>query len=276
MDCPVEDGSQQFKPLGTLGRQPWAFALPVMSGSAFIVLIVIVHAMALSSGKMSHEVGGNRVTVAVPEISSSAARSPESWIWTCGVLLTFIFLQCPSLLLISEVLRCQRFGGRWVAVRLAKLLLVVGSIALVGLAVVTTRGTVLEEEVKVPDGAAVHQAFMLIFFFCSFSHVSIVVFLQVPCPCYGPQRREAVLSPASRIVKATLFLLLILSASQAVPMVALLMCPASVCHPEVRGTNLRGLTQRSSVFWIACFIASYSLDVRSLLRNSASETVPDS
>ncbi|CAE7196628.1 unnamed protein product [Symbiodinium sp. CCMP2592] len=242
-------------------RSRWAPWWPALSVSILALLILLCHVTALLSGKCDREQDGRVERAYITEISLTTETPPESYIWTLGVILTWILFLGPVAGLLHEVLWEYPLGYVLaLPVLLAEALLVFGTLCLMGLATITNQGTFLEMENQIEDGHAIHQQLANAFFLCCYMHGALVVFLQ------GMRwKRHSLLERRSLVFKASTLIFLALSVTGVLPWLVMELIPA-LRTPMVRELNRRGLTQRLVVLGIMAFVGSYSMELLALRR----------
>lgn len=239
-----------------------AVAWPVVAVLILAALIVTSHILALISGKCDREDPdtGALVTAYVTEISFTTARPPESYIWTIGVAVTWMIFLCPTLALLHVMLwQMKRGWFHAIFLILSEVLFFVATLALLGLATVTGRGTILEDTNAIPDGRDLHHHFANSFFFASYLQGGSFLISQ----CFR-WKTLSQLEKRSFRWKVLVILIVTLSASGLVPFLIVEALPPLRTNSQMRSMNTRGLTQRFVVFGMMIFTASYAFDIRAL------------
>jgi len=239
-----------------------AVAWPPLAVLILATLIVTAHILALVSGKcdMQSEETGSLVTAYVTEISLTTEVPPESYIWTLGVAVTWIAFLCPTLALLHAMLwqmKCGLIHGIFLA--LSEVLFLVATLALLGLATVTNKGTVLEETHEIPDGHDIHHLFANTFFLASYFQGGSFLISQ----CFR-WKHATPLERRSFRWKVLVLFLVALSVSGVIPFLMIEALPPLRSTPKIRSLNRRGLTQRLVVLGMMIFTASYAFDLLAL------------
>mmetsp|Transcript_42522 Transcript_42522/g.95593 ORF Transcript_42522/g.95593 Transcript_42522/m.95593 type:complete len:271 (-) Transcript_42522:60-872(-) len=227
------------------------------------VLIVICHITAVASGKCDREKDGEVHTAYITEISLTAETPPESYIWTLGVVITWFVFLCPVAALLHELF-WYRGRDYWLLLLPSQILFILATLALVGLATLTNKGTILEEENEIENGHFIHQRLADLFFLCSYLHGGLFVITQ-------SLRYKAVsrLEKQSLAFKMSLLLLLALTVTGLLPLLVLNAAPKELLRPnsQIESLNRRGLTQRLVVLGVMLYVGSYGLEVLALRRH---------
>merc|ERR1712039_694255 len=105
-------------------------------------------------------------------------------------------------------------------------------------------------------------------FMCLLAHGVLVIVWQVRLP-----KQQRVFGCLSLVLKICIATLAVFSILGVVPLVALFLCPDSVCDPRVELDNLGGLSQRAIVMCIILFLASYALDIRTMQKQDIASEV---
>ena len=240
-----------------------AVAWPPLAVLILAMLIVTAHILALASGKCDtqSEETGSVVTAYVTEISLTTEVPPESYIWTLGVAVTWIAFLCPTLVLLHAMLwqmKCGFVHGIFLA--LSEALFLVATLALLGLATITNKGTVLEETlVQIPDGHDIHHLFANTFFLASYFQGGSFLISQ----CFR-WKHATPLERRSFRWKVLVLFFVALSVSGVIPFLLIEALPPLRSTPKIRSLNRRGLTQRLVVLGMMIFTASYAFDLLAL------------
>lgn len=243
-----------------------AVAWPPVAMLILATLIVISHISALASGKCDRGSldNGSFATAYVTEISLTTEVPPESYIWTLGVAVTWICFLCPTMALLHDMLwQAKRNIVHAIFLGLSEVLFLVATLALLGLATITNRGTILEDAHKIPDGHDIHHHFANTFFLASYFQGGSFLISQ----CFR-WKAATPLERRSFRWKVLVLFLVALSVSGLIPLLLITILPPLHATPEIRNLNYRGLTQRLVVLGMMIFTASYALDIKALQNRS--------
>lgn len=276
-DSAAEGESRQLLDSGLHGllRYSWAPAIPVLCAVVLISLTIYTQILATGAGHCDLVIDGRLEHISIPTVSSATRLPPERWVWSGGVLATWVLLLCPSLWLVWQVQKGATLPPRGCILSApisSQMFLIMASLGLLGEALIP-----IQEDFADVDAlhtmnlkTSVHLLCADCMFLSAFAHGIIVIFWQANC-CRERRRPPGC---ASFSCKALLIALVLLTVSGPAPFLLLRACPSDLCGTasKVRETNAVGIAQRTLIFLMLLFLASYGFDVHALQQSKGLHT----